>query len=299
MRYRITFNPLVHASPPDGDELRRVFNLESIDPTFEVDVFRQPYRVPKNIIEPERQIVWAMELPPGAFSCSFRDANAAPMPRQLDALIKAARERLGASRQLLDKRRDYFEQDGSLFCRRVTLEHVRPDLEKPAFVNAVIAFLRAAEVDPTVVTGAPRARRPRRTVEERIAHFGTPTKGPAWTPEEDAVLRMWFGIRSVGEHAGHHAKLEDHEWDRVLELLGGMRSKNAVKNRLTVLNNQLRDRMLVNGFVPRDRLREYMQQALGEAPRRPPMRPYPRMGRRRSRRDDAPASPHVATTPAV
>lgn len=303
MRYRIEFNPLVHASPPDVITLRRIFSDQGVGPTFEVDVLRQPYRVPKGILEAERRIVWAMEIPQGALSCAFRDSAAPSMRDQFETLAKAAADAVGASRKLLDPRRDFFTKDGDdrLFCRRIALENVRNVVPNAAFVNAVIAFLRAAEDDPRLVTGVPRPRRPQRTVEERIEHFGHATKGPAWTPEEDAVLRTWFGIRTIGEHAGHHAKLEDPEWACVLELLGGMRSKNAVKNRLTALNNQLRDRMLVNGYVPRDRLREYMQQAVGESPRRPPMRPYQRMRRvprehRSSRRHDIPAPPGVAPT---
>lgn len=294
MFYRIQFNPLVHAAPPDGTELRQVFSQEGIDPTFEIGIRRQPSHIPKGVVGYERQVIWSVEVPAGAFTLAFRSAGAPPMLHQFEALAARAKQALQASRVLYDRRRDAIETDGVLFCRRSALELIQSQLEKPAYVNALIAFLRAAERDPQLVTGAPRARRPRHTVAERIERFGAATKGPAWTPEEDTILRTWFGIRTIGEHAGRHAKLEDSEWERVLELLSGMRTKNAVKNRLTVLNNQLRDRMLVNGFVPRDRLREYMQQALGEAPRRPPMRPYPRMGR--SRRKDVPASREVATT---
>lgn len=301
MRYRIEFNPLVYATPPDAEALRQAFNLRDVVPTFEITLLRQPYRSPRGIVERERQVVWATEVPPGAFLCEFGGTAHPPMFEQLCALAEAEKKRVGAARRLLNARRDYLERDGVLFCRRVALEIITPQLSCAAFVNAMVAFLRAAERDPTLVTGAPRPRRLHRTVEERREHFGDDVRGPTWTAEEDAVLRQWFGVRTVGEHAGHHAKLEDHEWARVLELLGGMRSKNAVKNRLTVLNNQLRDRMLVNGYVPRDRLREYMQQAVGESPRRPPMRPYQRMRRvprehRSSRRRDAPASPHVAPT---
>ena len=79
------------------------------------------------------------------------------------------------------------------------------------------------------------------------------------------MLRAWFGKHEVGEHQGRHAPLTPAQWELVLQQhLKGRRTLAHVKARISVLNRQLRHSMLVDGFLPRDRVVEFMDAALGE-----------------------------------
>lgn len=241
----------------------------------------------------QRRHQWALELPPGTFTNDYRPGSAS---REAEV---AARDRQTAL--VIPKgwhtTRDVFSRDGVWFYRKPFLDRVRKLLEHNTILEAAYRFIIAAEADRTLIKGL-KPRRPPLTAEERIARFGKMRRGPAWSREEDTVLRRWFSVRTHGERAGRHAKLSEEEWGYVLDAFNGMRTRRAILQRISYYNEKLRARYvregkIVDGYISTMAARTYLQEVLGECPRLPPQCPT----YKRSRRNDAPASPHVATTP--
>ena len=171
-------------------------------------------------------------------------------------------------------------RQGRGFYSALFLEEVGPFLALPACIAAIAAFVRAMDRDSARVT---RRHPPK---EGPQANSGWDRK---WVPWEDNVLRAWFGKRTVGEHAGKHAPLSDQQWESVLQdRLKGRRTKAQVKVRISALNRQLRHSMLVDGFLPRDKVAEFQRLALGEHRIRVP-RFRPRIRGRSYRGGEGPA----------
>jgi hypothetical protein len=172
----------------------------------------------------------------------------------IDAALEARRTRpLG----LFKPTRDAILREGRRFYASVFLDELGPFLALPATAAAVAAFLRAAAAQPGLIRApVTEAQSPNREGS------GTSRR---WEPWEDAVLRNWFGVRSFGENQGRHVPLTEREWAIVLdEHLKGRRTKAQVKVRVTTLNRELRVSLLVDGFLPRDKVREFQERALGE-----------------------------------
>lgn len=243
---------------------------------------------------------WAFEVPRGTFVNLYDgtvDADADRAAR--DAVIARMARRWF-------RLRDIVERDGVTYYKRDVLarirDHVTDDAQR-AMLSALLHCMDAAERDRTIVKGKPE--RTGLSPDQRQQMFGhNRARGIAWTPQEDAVLRRWFGIRTFGEHQGKHMPLTPEQWNMVLdEDLRGVRSKNSVQQRLSALNHQLLNELLARqhlhyglkkgpkalrrAFVP-----EYMRRVLGERPRKPPMMPERDAGRR----NDVPASPDVGQT---
>lgn len=86
-----------------------------------------------------------------------------------------------------------------------------------------------------------------------------------WAGWEDTVLRNWFGVRTHGPNQGKHVPLTEREWNLVIEdHLKGRRSQAQVRARITALNKALKISLLVDGFIPRDKVQAYRDRALGE-----------------------------------
>jgi hypothetical protein len=219
---------------------------------------------------------WSATLPIGIFIGDFRP-NAVSFETHVhrrDELVEQAVREDEHRRAPVRRHQRVVERDGQLFYHLELLRFLRTRLDLPYFVDALYRFLLDAVKDPTLIIPK-RPRAPFVPPEKRKEHFGlkntTSCRGPAWTPQEDAVLRRWFGRRLIGEKAGEHTMLSDSEWERVLrDELQGRRTKASVRGRLVVLNKVLLQEFLVGGYVPRDRVRDYMDRVLGEQPRLPP-----------------------------
>lgn len=145
---------------------------------------------------------------------------------------------------------------GRGFYSALFLEQVGPFLALPATAAALAVFARALDQGQVRPDEVPSTKSPS-TAKQGWARL--------WQPWEDAVIRAWFGVRTFGEHEGRHAKLTEREWELVLhDHLKGHRTQRQVKVRVTVLNRQLRRSLLVDGFLPRDKVREFQDRALGE-----------------------------------
>jgi hypothetical protein len=215
-----------------------------------------------------RRGAWSLTLPIGVFDNDYRPDACT------QAAHVAARERVyaAACAATFAKQRpfraayDVLEHDGALYYHPEAMRVYANHVEHPAFLRAAYLFLEAAERNPALIVKPPE--KPFVPIEKRAEVFGKTVRGPDWTSEEDAVLRRWFGMRTVGDQAGHHVKLTPEEWARVLVDLP-RRNKNSVRNRLVELNRALQREFMRDGFVSRDRLREYMARVLGERPRVP------------------------------
>lgn len=142
---------------------------------------------------------------------------------------------------------------GRGFYSAMFLEQVGPFLALPASTAALAAFVRAADEGQVQVGKA--SPEP----SWGISH------SRAWQPWEDTVIRNWFSRRTYGEHQGQHIPLTEAQWQTVLEThLRGRRTRKQVKVRITTLNRALRVSLLVDGFLPRDKVREFQDRSLGE-----------------------------------
>lgn len=144
-------------------------------------------------------------------------------------------------------------RNGRAFYSAMFLEQVGPFLALPASAAALAAFVRAVDA------GRAQAEKALPERGQDISHTR------AWQLWEDTVIRNWFGRRTYGEHQGQHVPLTEAQWQTVLQThLNGRRTKQQVKVRVTTLNRELRVSLLVDGFLPRDKVCEFQDRALGE-----------------------------------
>lgn len=221
---------------------------------------------------------WAITLPFGIFQGELRPDLASHVA-EVEARTAAIATLSPFLPRYLPPARRMFVWSGDFYFPTPVVGALRHVVPQPALVRALHAFLEAAAGDPTLVKG-PRRRRPFVPLEARaVAHHGGVVRGPSWRPEEDMTLRQWFGPRAHGAAAGRHVALTEAEWSAVLARLEGRRTRSAVRARIAVLNVALKRELSVDGYVPRDRHKEYYARVLGENPRRPRLSPLRRRRR--------------------
>ena len=280
--YPYVFTPLLHLPSSEAAVLEGVFKDQSVEPTFRLHALR-------------RLDAWATTLPVGVFANDFRPFCVPPAAQVawFDGKFTEARSASRTRRKPLRDPHRLLMRGNHTFFHLEALRFLRPQVEMPYFLDAIYRFMLDATNDTSLIIPK-KPRRPYVPPERRKDVFGLKgmmCRGPGWTAEEDAVLRRWFGQRTTGPSAGHHEALTEEQWVRVLEgELQGRRSKQSVRNRFVTLNQKLADRFLVDGFIPRDSIRLYMAEAIGECPRIPPVhRPRPRK----------PHKPRGTTSPAL
>lgn len=267
MSYRtinFSFSPFGYGQGDDTPYLSTLLHDQEVPSVFQLRAHR-------------RRGAWGTTVPVGAFDNDYRP-NACTWAQHA-----AARDRVtalaafGTRRRPIPRSLDVLEHGDALYYHPEALRVYARHVEHPAFFNALARFLEASDKDPRLIV--PRRHVPFVPFVDRVVACGKVVRGPAWSPIEDGVLRRWFGQRTVGLRAGHHVKLTEPEWERVLAELP-QRNRNGVRNRLVELNKQLQLEFFRDGFVARDRLPQYMARVLGERPRipvRPSRRRRPRL----------------------
>ena len=218
---------------------------------------------------------WRLEMPIGLFTGNYTP-GAVNLTDEL-----AARDALAAKiRPKRYRPTDMVMHEGVLYYRKPVIQRLGGYAESPVMFNALLAFWDAAEKNRGLIKPPP-PKAPRLMPWERKQRDGAVWRGPAWTPEEDTVLRQWFGRRTVGPEAGRHAYLTPDQWNVVLDALGRRRSQASVRQRLVVLNDRLRqefvDRKYISGgFISKKHNEDWLDRVLGERPRPLNVRPSPR-----------------------
>ncbi len=254
--HAITFNPFVHADDADIPYLAELFSNQGVVAKFELRVHR-------------RRGAWGITLPMGVFDNDFR-ASGATWEQHLasrERVHTLAQQAMPRGRRPFAPRYDVLEYEGALYYHPEALRTYARHVDHPAFLRSIYRFLETAEQRPSLIV-PPRPKAAFVPLEQRQAVYGHAARGPDWAPEEDLVLRQWFGQRTVGERAGQHVRLTDAEWEAVLRLLP-RRNKNSVRGRIVELNRRLQTEFFRDGFVGKHRLPEYMARVLGERPRIP------------------------------
>lgn len=263
------FSPTAHLKEPDLSRLVGTLSLQGVSSVFPLHAWR-------------RRGAWATTLPLGVFINDFRPDVTTQLAHD------AARGAIYASYRAVALAHDVSPRphdpsygavvvDGQTFYHVEAIRFLRSQVADPAFLTALYFFLLDAAKTPALIA-PPRPRAPyvphaQRKQVHNLTHAAT-CRGPGWTPEEDAVLRRWFGMHTYGEHAGRHANISPAGWQRVLDVeLGGRRTQASVQARFVQLNNQLLQAFAVDGYVPITQVAAYMQQAVGIRPRLPPIRP--------------------------
>lgn len=274
--YETQFNPFLYLTYEASLPLRSAFAAQHLEIPMKTVV-----RLQKNH--------WALRVPLRVFSGDYTQGwsidalleHREGRLRYLEGAHRAACAAAGVRlRRTWIPRSDVLEYDDWPYYTVRALAALAEYAPHREFFIAAHAFIKAANNNFDLVRVNTHNVTPYTPPEQRIEKFGSMVRGPAWTADEDAVLRQWFGRRTYGEHAGKHVVLSDEEWGYVLNALGGRRNKQSVRNRICVLNEQLHRSMEVDGFVARDRLEEYMSRVLGEKPRRPRMVSTPPRKRR-------------------
>jgi hypothetical protein len=286
IRHEIAFNPLTYLANDASDALQRVLIAQNVSIPMKLQVLL-------------RKNHWALEAPRGVFRNHYRD-DASDLVEHLiarDKLLETYRKELCAANEVSrarvpwTKNVDMFVVDDRPFYTLVALQVFAEKSNARSFFTAAATFIHAANNDFSLIRPERKNITPFTPHAARVEKFGRMVRGPAWTPEEDFVVRRWFGQRTVGDNGvGKHQKLSEEEWGYVLEALQGRRTRQSVHDRITTLNKQLLAEMAIDGYVSRTRLAEYMSRVLGERPHRPRM--YSTKPRRR-RRHDPTASPDV------
>lgn len=229
-----------------------------------------------------RRQAWATTVPVGMFVNDLRadaiqrvswEAHDDERRRLFKQMLLASETR---SRPFLP-RFDVIQRNGERYYHVEALRCFRNEVRHPQFMNALYRFLLELQKDPHLIVPK-QPRRPYVPRDERVKRFhvtGAPHRGPAWTPDEDAVLRRWFGQRLYGDAKGKHVPLTEVQWTHVLDdELHGRRTKTSARSRMTVLNEKLFDRISRGkGYVSKEHNREYAAEVLGERPRAPRGRP--------------------------
>lgn len=266
LQFEFIFHPLGVIDGVEYDNLSKQLAEQTQIPSFPLRALR-------------RRETWAIELPRGAFmgdlsgSISMQEDIA-----ERDVILERIKANTGAYH--LDRTRDLIHRNGTWYYRRRALEVFRVYVKPNELFVAAFNFIKKAEEDPTYVMGEPKPQG--KPIVERPIVNGRRAPGPRWREREDYVLKKWFGKWADGKHH----PLTETQWERVLDELGGFRSKQSVKRRLSELNAELKQSLLRDGYIHRDDVKKYMDGFLGERVVVPRFRPrlhgdyYPKSKRR-------------------
>jgi hypothetical protein len=254
LRYEFIFHPLGVVDGFEYELLSSFLNEQSVVPAFKLRALRRRER-------------WAIELPPGAFTGRLEPGATSPSEDAAarERILQLIKEKTGSYN--LDRSRDIISKDGHTYYRRKAIEQFRIYIRPNSLFVAALTFLQKAEEDPTLIRGAkPIQGTP---LKDRPIVNSRRARGPAWSAQDDYVLRKWFGTW----HDGKHHKLTEAQWNTVLEELKGFRSKESVKRRLGELNTALKRSLMVDGYIHRDAVKAYLDGFLGERAVVPRFRP--------------------------
>ncbi len=254
--YVYVFVPLTFATPDEATVLSTDLAEQGVSSAFTLRARR-------------RRGVWGTTLPLGVFENVFNDASYT-RERHLEQCAQLVAK--GAEADAYGCRPyplayEAIEADGELYYHPEAIYALSKFVERPAFLRALYRFLEAANRNRALIV-PPQPRRKFVPLDKRVEVFGHAARGPSWTPDEDAVVRRWFGQRTVGPSAGKHVALTEDEWKIVLSQLP-RRTKSSVRQRIVALNEPLQREYLRHGFVSQALVREYMSKVLGERPRCP------------------------------
>jgi len=265
--FEFVFHPLGFVDGVEYEQLSHLLNTQTQVPVFKLRALR-------------RRETWAIELPAGAFSNDLSGAVAPDADvAERDQILTVIKARTGGIH--MDRTRDFFLRNGVWYYRRKALEQFRIYVQPNLLFVAAYKFLLAAEKDPSIIKGEYKTKA--RPLAERPVINGRRAPGPRWRDRDDYVLKKWFGAWADGKHH----PLTDAQWDRVLDELGGFRSKVTVKRRLSELNAKLKRSLMRDGYIYRDDVKKYQDGFLGELVVVPRFRPrlhgdyYPK-GKRRN-----------------
>jgi len=254
LAFDFMFHPLGFVDSVEYDVLEEQLRKQVTIPVFKLRALR-------------RRNTWAIELPLGIFQgdVSPGATDLATEVSERERTLRIIKEKTGSYH--LDRSRDIFLKDGVWYYRRKALEQFRIYVHPNTLFVAAFNLLKAAELDPTVITGPSETTA--RPLTDRPIIDGHRARGPKWTSKDDYVLRKWFGRWADGKH---HV-LTDAQWATVLEELRGFRSKEAVKHRLSVLNAATKKSLMTDGYIKREAVKTYLEKFLGERAVVPRFRP--------------------------
>lgn len=254
LAFEFMFHPLGFVDSVEYDVLEEQLRKQAPIPVFKLRALR-------------RRNTWAIELPLGIFQGDVTPGSTDLSTEVLERerVLRLIKEKTGSFH--MDKTRDIIHRDGVWYYRRKALEQFRIYVHPNTLFVAAFNLLKAAELDPTVIMGAPETTA--RPLTDRPVIDGHRARGPSWTERDDYVLRKWFGRWADGKH---HV-LTDAQWATVLDELRGFRSKEAVKHRLSVLNAATKRSLMTDGYIKRDAVKAYLEKFLGERAVVPRFRP--------------------------
>jgi hypothetical protein len=261
--FAFAFNPCAYLTDREASELRRWLHEKR---GWEGETF-STFHVYKS------RGKWWAEIPHSFFANQLTDVGVSQSVEiaARTEVFERVKKETGSLGFTLSKALRYCQN--LTFYDQEVFYTLRAFMKPTGFFAAVLHLLgKLSEKDSAALAlVCPRQRRIMRAVD-RPSSGNYHGHGPAWSISEDSILGRWFGCRADGKH---HA-LTGAQWHTLLDAqLNGVRTKTAVLARLTRLNYVMKLSLLVEGYLPRQAIREYRRRFLGQRFRMPSYRPRP------------------------
>lgn len=251
-----------------------------------------------------RERHWAISLPHGAFAGRFNPVGRLAAPesplgdltpedetKAFQAVYEAAQKAKPRIRDPLANRGWMIEREGIRLFRKEGIDYLAFHAPHSPLFHALSAFLTFVERRETVrdPKGGFKHTYPNRkfirpygdghkdippAAERPVDAAGRTSRGPNWSAHEDALVRRFFGRDSEGKRI----KMTEEFWALLLGEptkggLQGMRTRDAVRARVVVLNAQLKKKLMIDGLISRENVIRYQRECLGERACLPRRRP--------------------------
>ena len=292
--YSFTFLPNEYLTKADWERLREDLIAQRGSPIF---FGMKAWRLRLDSRSSDKlKTPWALALPLGSFS-TFEDGLCTPegdLAGRQACIDQIRANRTNPTTKKLpgpvglgfSLTRDIFVREGVTYYREMAIEAFRNVAPNPRLWWAFFHLIREVHDKPQIITqltyrkdGTVKRVRPFVPLAERKKLGNRPVRGLAWSPKEDALIRLFFDQKKC--LSVHHFEAQERAFalegepprDRVAtikrweaHILGDLshkRSLSSIKQRIHYLNRQTRLKYMVNGRVPKAVQKEYEAALLG------------------------------------
>ena len=219
-----------------------------------------------------RRNLWAVEAPLGTFTGFFAPGAAthASEREAMHAMLQRVKEAQGANRRfpfwpsqqiIIKNDRIYLKEPALRSFYKQAAEDATP---QEGMLCVLFYYLQRLTAGTVPVF--PTKKKPFIPLTDRPVIDGHRRRGPTWTAQEDDVIRRFFSRQADGTRV----VLTDEHWQMVLETnLKGRRTKAMVLSRINYLNHELKKTLLVEGYLPRENVKEWQDRRYGQHDRVP------------------------------
>jgi hypothetical protein len=207
-------------------------------------------------------------------------------PDHLNTLVPKEHKRPGRKPQGFSPTASVFERDGVTYYREEAIAELRIYQQNPEIFWALHCLLERAKEKPELITGVPYGKngrlprlRPFVPLDRRKIANGRPVRGPDWSEEETAKIRLFFSMgylltaaqfdeQEQSRLAKGLAPRNREEWlaknrEYIVHLLGDRRSIISIERYIHRLNGQTLKKYTRNGKIPASEQKAFRAEYLG------------------------------------